>query len=255
MKKKDMNSSLKNIRQTFILLTVFAIAMGFLEGIVVVYLRQVYYPRGFDFPLTLLTPEMLSVEWSREIATMIMLGSIAWLAGRNLLQRLSFFLFTFAIWDIFYYVALKLIIDWPSSWLTWDILFLIPVPWIGPVLAPVIFSLTMIMMSVLFTYLPVKGKSITFRLPDLILIFAGGGMVFFTFIRDYLELILRSGILSDSDSVESKEHFWKIITSFIPAGYNWFLFIIGELFIMAAIFYVVKHSDSTRKHIRDFTKV
>ncbi len=249
-----MNSSLKNIRQTFILLTVFAIAMGFLEGIVVVYLRQVYYPRGFDFPLTLLTPEMLSVEWTREIATIIMLGSIAWLAGRNFLQRLSFFLFTFAIWDIFYYVALKLIIDWPFSLLTWDILFLIPVPWIGPVLAPVIFSLTMIMMSVLFTYLPAKGKSITFRASDLILIFAGGGIIFFTFIRDYLELIFRSGILSDSDSVKSKEHFWKVITSFIPAGYNWFLFIIGELFIMAAIFYIVKHSDSTRKDNRDFTK-
>lgn len=243
-----MNSPLKNIRQTFINLLVFAIAMGFLEGIVVVYLRQVYYPRGFDFPLTFLTPEMLLVEWTREIATIVMLGSIAWLAGKNLLQRVSFFLFTFAIWDIFYYVALKLFIDWPSSLLTWDILFLIPVPWIGPVLAPVIFSVTIIMISLLFTVLPAKEKSITFGSTDLVLIFAGTGIILFTFIRDYLELIIRSGVLSQSNSVESKEHFLKIITSFIPDSYNWFLFIIGELFIVAATYYVVKRSAAIKNN-------
>jgi membrane protein implicated in regulation of membrane protease activity len=53
----------------------------------------------------------------------------------------------FAIWDIFYYIFLWLLIGWPESFFTWDILFLLPVTWVGPVLAPVINSLTMIVLA------------------------------------------------------------------------------------------------------------
>ncbi|NLI56587.1 hypothetical protein GX420_06385, partial [bacterium] len=94
--------------KTFIVLTIFGIAMGFLEAIVVVYLREIYYPQGFEFPLNTFSSEMLSIEWIREISTIIMLITIGIITGKNFLQKLSFFLYTFAIWDIFYYVALKL---------------------------------------------------------------------------------------------------------------------------------------------------
>ena len=204
--------SVKDISKIFVLLTIFGIAMGFLEGIVVVYLRQVYYPHGFDFPLTLLSPQMLSVEWIREIATMVMLAVIGWLAGRNLLQRLSFFLFTFAVWDIIYYVALKLLLGWPASWLTWDILFLIPFAWIGPVLAPVICSVTMILMAFLLTLLPARGTPVKTTLPDWILIFSGSGIILYTYLIDYLRLIIDSGIISNSENPEVKAHFWEVIT-------------------------------------------
>jgi hypothetical protein len=234
----------KNLRQTFLLLFIFAIAMGILEGIVAVYLRQLYYPEGFDFPLTLLSPAMLKVEWLREIATIVMLVSIAWLAGKNFIRRLSFFLFTFAVWDIFYYILLKWNLDWPSSLLTWDILFLIPVPWLGPVLAPVICSLTMILMAVLFTYLPVKGHTVTIHLREWILILSGSALIFYTFIRDYLHLILRNGIISHGDSPEVKEQFWKDITSFVPDHYCWWLFFAGELLILISVFSVVKKAMS-----------
>jgi len=128
-------------------ITFFAIAMAFVESAVVVYLRELYYPEGFNFPLVLLPGRIALTEFLREIATLIMLLGIGFLAGRNFRQRFAWFIYSFAIWDIFYYVFLKLILDWPSSWLTWDILFLIPVIWTGPVLAPVLVSLTMIILS------------------------------------------------------------------------------------------------------------
>jgi hypothetical protein len=215
-------NSIRKLHHTFLLLLIFAIAMGFLEGIVVVYIRQVYYPNGFDFPLTLLSPALLKVEWIREIATIVMLVSIAWLAGKSFIQRLSFFLFTFAVWDIFYYVLLKWLLDWPSSLLTWDVLFLIPIPWLGPVLAPVICSLTMIAMAVLYTFLPVKGYPVIVRPLDWILVLSGSSLIFFTFISDYLQLILGNKAFTD-----------------IPDHYSWLLFVAGELLILASLFLVV----------------
>ena len=244
-----MKESLKKIRSIFVLLAIFGAAMGFLEGIVVVYLRQVYYPHGFDFPLTLLSPEMLTVEWIREIATLVMLGAIAWLAGRFFIEKLSCFLFTFAVWDIIYYVALKLILDWPSSLLTWDILFLIPVPWLGPVLAPVICSITMIAMALLYVLLPERGRAVTLRLSDWVLVLGGSALIFYSFIQDYLNLIFSTGILSGPDGPEHKEQFWKAITSFVPETYNWSVFGIGLLLILFSMYLVVRRSRKSKSKI------
>jgi hypothetical protein len=238
MKKTSYSQATK----TFMLLTIFAIAMGFLEGIVAVYLRQIYYPGGFTFPLIMLSPEMMKVEWLRETATIVMLGAIAWLAGKNFIQRLSYFLFTFAIWDITYYAALKLILDWPASWLTWDILFLIPVPWLGPVLAPVICSATMILMALLYVLLPERGRPVTITLPDWILTLGGSAFIFYTFIRDYLYLIISSGILKADGNPETAERFRIITTSYIPDHYTWYLFWIGELLILVSIVAVTRRS-------------
>jgi len=109
-------------------LIVFSVAMGFLEAAVVVYLRLHYYPNGFEFPLVPLEERIATVEILREAATLVMLIGVGVLAGKNLQQRVAFFLLAFAIWDLVYYVGLKLVLDWPSSWLAWDILFLIPAP-------------------------------------------------------------------------------------------------------------------------------
>ncbi len=130
--------------RTLILVCLFATAFAFVESSVVMYLRQAYYPQGFSFPLR---PSMLGeivVELVREAATIIMLGAVAILAGKNPWQRFAFFLIAFGVWDIFYYVWLKVILGWPASIFEWDVLFLIPWPWIGPVIAPVLVSLAMI---------------------------------------------------------------------------------------------------------------
>ena len=155
------------------ILTVFSIAMGFLEAIVVVYLRLLYYPDGFSFPFVLLPNDQIIIEWVREIATIAMLASVGIIVGKNKMQQFLYFLFTFAVWDILYYLGLKVFLDWPESLFTWDILFLIPIPWIGPVLAPVICALVMIIFAVSTIPLQEKGYHLAIKLREWALILQG----------------------------------------------------------------------------------
>lgn len=130
-----------SLRRKIAVVAVYAVAMGYAEAAVVVYLRSIYYPQGFSFPVAGFAREMVSIEVAREAATIVMLGSLAHLTGSpGRLERLSFFSLAFGVWDIFYYVFLRVIIGWPASVLDWDVLFLIPLPWTAPVLAPLIVS-------------------------------------------------------------------------------------------------------------------
>ncbi len=136
------------------LLSAFAIAMGYLEAVVVVYIRKILGIVPTPEQLTAETIQQLpdwliSTEQSREAATIIMLVALAGLVGRTGAQKLGVFLFAFGVWDIFYYVSLKALIDWPASLATWDCLFLIPQPWYAPVWVPVVISLGMIMVGLL----------------------------------------------------------------------------------------------------------
>jgi len=193
----------------------------------------------------MLSPAMISVEWIRELATLVMLAAVGVLAGKNNLQRLLYFLFTFAIWDIFYYVALYLLLDWPQSLLTWDILFLIPVPWIGPVVSPVICSLTMILMALTLIPLMEEGKKVRIKLIGWGLILSGASIILFTYIRDYLLMIYRSGLLSGPDDPQEHEIFWSTIKTYTPDHYNWPLFIFGELLILTAIAITLRQIKKT----------
>jgi hypothetical protein len=90
---------------------------------------------------------------TREAATIVMLVVIAWLAGTTWVERGVFFLWTFAFWDLFYYVSLYILIKWPPSLRTTDVLFLIPVPWIAPVWFPVaVSSLTILIIAGLYIF-------------------------------------------------------------------------------------------------------
>ena len=123
----------------------FAVAMAQVEAAVVVYLRALGPNEGPLVALqTVIAPHLLVVEVYREAATIVMLLAVGALAGRDLWQRFLFFAFMFGIWDICYYVWLRVMIGWPASLLTWDVLFLIPVPWVAPVLAPVIVSVCLV---------------------------------------------------------------------------------------------------------------
>jgi hypothetical protein len=122
------------------MVVLYAVAMGILEAAVVVYLRRIYYPEGFGFPLVAMDPAILRIEVIREATTIVMLACVALLAAERAWPRLMAFLVAFGIWDIVYYAGLKLFLDWPGSWVAPDILFLIPRVWLGPVLAPVLVS-------------------------------------------------------------------------------------------------------------------
>jgi len=144
-------------------LVLFGISFGYVEAAIVVYLRDIYDPLRHRlhpdrppndlFPLISLEElqasgpknlERLAIEIGREAATMLMLAAIGLAVGRNLRQSLAAFFVAFGVWDIFYYIFLNLMIHWPDSLFTWDLLFLLPVPWVGPVLCPVLVSLAMI---------------------------------------------------------------------------------------------------------------
>jgi hypothetical protein len=125
-------------------LWILGVAVGWFEASVVVYLRKLYYPDGFRFPIVMAPMDVALVEIGREAASIVLLAAGARLAGAFFLERFAAFMILFGVWDIFYYVFLKLILDWPESLATWDVLFLIPLPWIGPVWAPVVVSLALI---------------------------------------------------------------------------------------------------------------
>lgn len=165
-------------------LTLFAVAMAFVESAVVVYLRRLYYPEGFRFPLKFIADKTIAVELLREISTLFMLLSVAVLTGKKFWERFAHFLLLFGIWDIFYYLWLKALIDWPSSFLEWDILFLIPLPWIGPVIAPVSIALLMIFCGVLISRIIEKGNSFKPALTSYLLASIGTAMVLYSFMRD-----------------------------------------------------------------------
>jgi len=121
----------------------FAVAFGFVESSVVVYLRALYYPGGFTLPLKAISNQHIVVELCREVATLIMLAAIGVVAGKKGWQRFGYFLVAFGVWDIFYYLWLKFILNWPLALIDWDILFLIPLPWIGPVISAALIALLM----------------------------------------------------------------------------------------------------------------
>jgi hypothetical protein len=132
-----------------LLVALFSIAFAYIESSVVVYLRAIFYKDGFIFPITDFSqmtgfmPYLLT-EIGREAATLVLIVTGAILIGKDTRSRWAWFLIIFAVWDIFYYVWLKVLLNWPASILDWDILFLMPAVWAGPVLAPVITSCVML---------------------------------------------------------------------------------------------------------------
>lgn len=133
-------------------LSVYAIAMALLEAAVVVYLRKLYHPHGFRFPLSPIPYDAAFIEIAREGATVTMIGAVAILAaGRSGAGQFAAFAYVFGVWDIFYYVFLAALIHWPQGLLDPDVLFLIPLPWVGPVLAPVLVSVQLIALALVMS--------------------------------------------------------------------------------------------------------
>ena len=135
------------------LLAIFGIAMAHLEGVVVVYLRKALGMPDAESnkeSVEKFTERYIRIEMTREAATIIMLAVIAYLAGISWVEKGIFFLWTFAFWDLFYYLSLYILIKWPPTLTTIDVLFLIPKPWIAPVWFPIIISsLTIIILAIL----------------------------------------------------------------------------------------------------------
>ncbi len=147
-----------------LVLCLFGLAFAFVEAVVVYYLRtllgfnqSIFSSQNYSVLLNLgfitflsrdsvIIPNLMlaQIEFFREAATIIMLFSLSFLAGRNLREKIAALLISFSIWDLFYYVFLKILLGWPKTVFDIDVFFLIPVAWIGPVLTPLIISLALL---------------------------------------------------------------------------------------------------------------
>jgi hypothetical protein len=209
----------KYLTKSIIWLTLFSIAMGFLEGAVVIYLRALYYPNGFAFPLILMSDINALVELLREVATIVMLLGIGMLAGRTANQRLAFFLMSFAIWDIFYYVFLWLLLDWPQSIMEWDILFLVPVLWVGPVITPILVTITMLALAgALLKREPGLSKI------EWSLIIVGSLVVVLSWTIEFQQFSISIGDVKNA------------VSTYVPQNFPWLIFFLGEAILITAIF-------------------
>jgi hypothetical protein len=212
--------------RVLVALVLFGIGFGYVEAAVVVYLRALYepmrqrltpgQPAGALFPLIRLDQleaegpdhvRRLVTELGREAATLVMLAAVALAVARNVRQWLAAFVTMFGIWDVFYYVFLKLILDWPPSLLTWDILFLLPVPWVGPVLAPILVSITMIGCGVVAMWREMGGRPIRTRWFHWVGLLGGGLIIVLAFCWD----------------------FPNTAGGGLPNPFNWPLFAVGEI--------------------------
>ncbi len=165
---------------------VFGIAFAYIESAVVVYLRAIFHPHGFTFPLevfgvTAEAKRLFLTEIGREAATLVLILTASWLFGRVAQEQAAYFLALFAVWDVFYYVWLKVLLDWPASIMDWDVLFLIPAVWASPTLCPVLVSTLMFGFAVAILHRCAHGRPLIVAFGDWLGWLASTGIVVVSF--------------------------------------------------------------------------
>lgn len=201
---------MSDIVKRFTWVSVYAIAMAFLEAVVVVYLRELLHAGEL---ITNMGPYASMEAW-REAATIIMLAAIGWLAGRHAVDRIAYGMFAFGLWDIWYYVWLKVLVDWPKTILDWDTLFLIPLPWRGPVLSPVMIAGLICVIAVLVVVRVNRQETPGITLLQVMLILCGVLLALYVFMESAIHLWIKG------------ETDWSSIRNEV---FNWPLFIIAFL--------------------------
>jgi len=202
-----------------IVVAFYAVAMAWVESACVVYLRTLLHRVDpyqatpipiADFPV--------AAELLREAATLVMLASTGWLAGRSWRGRFGAGIFAFGIWDIFYYVFLRIIVGWPRTLFDWDVLFLLPLPWWGPVLTPMLISVLLILLGGVMTLHDLKKTAL--RSDRAGWAAFGGGIILalYAFMESSIVALMKGG---------------ERIGSQLPTRFNWLIFILS-LALMSA---------------------
>lgn len=220
--------------------------MGIFEGAVVIYLRALYYPAGFAFPLTPIDNYIAITEIVREFASLIMLLSVGIIAGKNFSQRFAWFIYSFAVWDIIYYVFLWLMLSWPESLLTWDILFLLPVTWTGPVIAPVLVSILMILLAMVIYYFNLKSNfKVRILRKEWMMLILGSFFVFVSFIWDYCQFLIKNISLSELREKSFTNKLFDLSVKYVPEKFTWIIFLSGVLVLCFALsLFVLRNKKS-----------
>lgn len=202
-----------------LLLTIFAVSMANVEAALVVYLRDIYYadnPLAL-FPLNTLSERDLSIEIVREIATLIMIFCVAVLSEKDPVRKFAAFTYVFGIWDIAYYVWLRQMIGWPMTWIEWDVLFLIPWPWFGPWITPVVIA---IVLSIWGSVVLLSDVSPQFRIWQIATLLLGIAAVLVAFLAPGAPL-LAGGVAA--------------FRGYVPGGFWWPLYGTGVILMVAGL--------------------
>jgi hypothetical protein len=212
-------------RKRWVAVVGFGAAMAWMESATVVYLRMLV-GRINPYQLNPLprNDALGNTELVREVATLAMLVAVGWLAGRNRRARLCYALIAFGVWDILYYVFLAMIVGWPQSLWDWDVLFLIPLPWWGPVIAPVMIAALMMVGGTLVTQFGVTQFGDARFWPrrwSLALTAAGMVVALVVFMQDSI------GALSGGEAA---------VRALLPARFNWPWFAVALAMMSCAIF-------------------
>jgi len=164
------------------------------------------------------------IEIGREFATFVMLFTVGWAAGRSLQSRISYTFIIFGIWDIFYYFWLRVFIGWPRSLLAPDILFLIPLPWWGPVIAPVLIACLMVVGGILAIIAEDKGRKIKFSITEGAALISGILILLYSFMQDALSILP-----ADAETLSRLR----------PSGFNWLIYFTGLIFAGYGVLHAV----------------
>jgi hypothetical protein len=201
----------ETVKNRLMWLLVFGLAMGYLEAAVVVYLREIFYPEGFAFPIKTAAVDHLAVELGREAATIFMLLAVSFLAAGRRRGKFACFMLLFGVWDIAFYFWLWVTMGWPPSLLTWDLLFLIPLIWTGPVLAPVLVSCLLVAAGLVYLWKPDSVEEVRIPLSDWVMAVVGAVVMFIAFVANHG--VVRAGAM--------------------PPGFPWLVF--GTGYALAAV--------------------
>jgi hypothetical protein len=238
----------KNFKSTYriwVWVVVFAIAFAWVESAAVVYLRKIFFDGAFRFPLLVkweagkhVIDPLVRIEFGREIATVIMLIAVSWVAGKNRVQKFCLFIIAFGIWDIFYYVWLYVMVSWPKSLMTWDLLFYVPLPWVGPVITPLLISLAMVAAGSFMIYCDEKGYDIRFRWYDMAVELGCGLLMILAFCWDWKNIFQIPGDIKRTG---------------IPNPFAWWLFLPAYLFSIVYFVVMVRRIIIHSRKVPDIT--
>ena len=201
----------------------FAIALAYVESTVVVYIRRIFDINDLLLNIPPFDPVIAPIEVGRELATLVILLAVGWAVGKSLQTRLSYTFFIFGIWDIFYYFWLRVLIGGPNSLIETDLFFLIPLPWWGPVAAPVLIACLMVVGGILAVIGEDKGYSIRLSVVDWTTLFLGVLIILYSFMEDALSVLP-----ADKET----------LTQLRPTTFNWPIYILG----LVLLGYVVLHA-------------
>ncbi len=224
-------------RKKLLYIAIYAVGMAYLEAAVVVYLRRLYGITDLMASIPPFAPQISVIEVGREIATLVMLLAVGLLSGKKLQSKIGFAVYAFGLWDIMYYAWLAVFIGWPKSLLDWDLLFLVPLPWWGPVITPVMIAGLMVLCGSRLAALEDEEQMIHPTKAEMLLLVFGICIILYVFMADAIAR-LPAGI--------------EALGRLRPTSFLWQYFFLGYFMAAYSAWRILTRPSAGKPGLRDF---